>query len=126
MTLRFNDPKSYNAWKMKLLNALRDELQRCSADDEVKAVVLTGTDPYYSSGAFLQELLKPMSPAALRKLISENNENLFGMFLEFDKPIVAAVNGPAIGGKPLFSFLTCLTSLSASFFSSFLAPFGNA
>lgn len=40
-----------------------------------------------------------MHPKKLHQLIQTNNQRLFDMYLNFEKPIIAAVNGPAIGAS---------------------------
>ncbi|KAJ1623232.1 ClpP/crotonase-like domain-containing protein [Pavlovales sp. CCMP2436] len=97
-TLIYNDPRRLNAWTAKLMHCLRDELTQSAADAEVKAVALTGTDPYYCAGVDLGAMVsKPMWPSALHTLLVAQNTALFAMFLDFPKPLFVGVNGPAIG-----------------------------
>ena len=97
-TLRMNNPKKLNAWTMQMLESLREELHRVADDDSVGAVILTGTDPYYCAGVNLSSVITIDHPAKLHAFIVEKNEELFDLFLSYPKPIMAAVNGPAIGG----------------------------
>ena len=76
------------------------------ANDAVKGVVITGSGKYYSAGVDLSSLIQPMAPAKLVKQIRDQNEKCFGLFLDFPKPIVAAVNGPAIGAAVTSTILT--------------------
>ena len=108
-----NNPTKLNGWTGPMLDSLFHNLQACAADPATAAVILTGADPYYCAGANLSENIKPMLPRTLHQLIRsvsslqdllvksrcrKNNELLFTQFLDFPKPLLAAVNGPAIGG----------------------------
>jgi enoyl-CoA hydratase/carnithine racemase len=62
-------------------------------------LVLTGAGKYYCAGVNLAGVLKPMHPQKLHDMIYEQNKTVFDVFLEFPKPIIAAVNGPAIGAS---------------------------
>ncbi|KAJ9445148.1 enoyl-CoA hydratase/isomerase family protein [Diplonema papillatum] len=95
--IRFNNPRKLNAWDPVMLDEVRESLRIASLDAEVKVVMLTGTGDYYCAGVDFASNLQPMRPSVLQKLVEEGNRELFAMFIEFPKPIVVAVNGPAIG-----------------------------
>ena len=63
----------------------------------VEGVVVTGKGNYYSAGVDLSSMIQPMAPSALVKQLRDQNQMVFETFINFPKPIVAAVNGPAIG-----------------------------
>ena len=73
--------------------------------DRTQAVVLTGSGEYYSAGVNLGGTLRVQHPRVLHGLIVEQNQALFDAFLDLDKPIIAAVNGPAIGAPVTSSTL---------------------
>jgi len=97
LTLRFNNEKKLNAWTMPLMKQLFSEMGDAAKDDDVKGVIITGSGKYYSAGVDLSAMLRPMKPSTLVRKIRDENEQVFRHFLDFPKPIVAAVNGPAIG-----------------------------
>lgn len=105
LTLTMNNPKRYNAWTEKMMLALQGALDDAAEDNTTRVVVLTGTDPYYCAGVDLASVIKPMHPKELYELIRSKNEQLFEMFLKFPKPIIAAINGPAIGASVTSSTL---------------------
>mmetsp|Transcript_6623 Transcript_6623/g.11708 ORF Transcript_6623/g.11708 Transcript_6623/m.11708 type:complete len:274 (+) Transcript_6623:534-1355(+) len=96
-TVRFNNPKKLNAWTLSLMRDKNQVFKQLADDGSVDAVVVTGTGEYYSSGVDLNAVLRPMHPKKLVSQISEMNQELFTSFIDFPKPIIAAVNGPAIG-----------------------------
>jgi len=117
LTLRFNNPKKLNAWTKPMMTAMQDELARAKADDSVGGVVVTGTGKYYSAGVDLSSTIRPMAPSTLIRTIRDQNEKLFRLFIDFPKPIVAAVNGPAIGAAVTSTILMdrVISSESATF-----------
>lgn len=91
--LRMHRPGSRNAMDTGLLAALVDALADAAEDDEVRGVLLVGTDGVFSAGADIREELPD---GGIRR-----NE-LFGVFYEslsvHPEPTAAAVEGPAVGG----------------------------
>lgn len=122
-TLTMNNPPKLNAWTMPMLEALRDAFDEAARDDDVGVVILTGTDPYYCAGVNLTSVITLDHPAKLHAFIAEQNEQLFELFLGFPKPIIAAVNGPAIGASVTSSALCDATVASEQ--ATFSTPFAK-
>jgi enoyl-CoA hydratase/carnithine racemase len=122
-TLTMADPRRLNGWTAAMRQALHDAFGEASGDPAVGAVVLTGTDPWYSAGAHLAGIVKPAPPQQLRDYFAASNEALFQIFLGFDKPVVAAVNGPAMGAA-VTSAALC-DALLASEHATFSTPFAR-
>lgn len=64
-----------------------------------------------------------MHPKKLFKTIVERNESLFNQFLDSPKPLIAAINGPAIGAS--VTSATLCDAIVASEKARFLTPFGR-
>lgn len=122
-TLTMNDPRRLNGWTQEMMTALRKALSTANADPETKVVVLTATDPYYSAGVNLAGAFKLDMPAKLHGFIVESNRALFEMFLDFEKPILVAVNGPAIGAT--VTSATLCDAVVASERATFSTPFAR-
>jgi Delta3-Delta2-enoyl-CoA isomerase len=120
-TITLNNPAKLNGWTMRMMDEMKAALRHAGQDAETKVVILTGTDPYYSAGVNLGQTVKPSHPRVLRQQIIEHNEGLFNAFLDFDKPIIAAVNGPAIGAS--VTSATLCDMLIASDKATFSTPF---
>lgn len=120
-TLTMNRPKKLNGWTTAMIEALRAAFRAALADDETKAVVLTGADPYYCAGVNLGGALRLEHPKKLHAMIVEHNQALFDSFLDFHKPIIAAVNGPAIGAAVTTARLC--DAIIASETATFSTPF---
>ena len=95
--IRFNRPRRLNAWSPDMLAGIRAAMEAAAADPAVGAVLLTGAGRYYSSGADFAGLLEPMMPSKLVATVTQFNDQLFRLFLEFPKPLIALVNGRVFG-----------------------------
>ncbi|BBY83092.1 enoyl-CoA hydratase/isomerase family protein [Mycolicibacterium pulveris] len=95
--LTLNRPAVLNALNTELLDALSDELDLVLDDEAVRAVVIHGAGPRaFCAGADLKELAGLDSEAALNLL--NRGQNLFRRIELAPKPVVAVVDGFAIGG----------------------------
>jgi len=121
-TLTMNVPKRLNGWTMEMLDALRAALNTAAQDEETSVLILTGTDPYYCAGVNLSATLGLEHPRKLHANIREGNQALFDMFLDFPKPLLVAVNGPAIGAS--VTSATLCDGIVASEKATFSTPFG--
>jgi enoyl-CoA hydratase/carnithine racemase len=96
--LALNRPEAMNAISMQMRAELREALEALRRDPEVGAAVLTGTgEKAFSAGMDLREFAKANADvpiAEMRRYRWEQGEGIAA----FDKPIIAAVNGLAIGG----------------------------
>ena len=91
--LTFDRPDARNAFNPELYNAVRVALEAAAAHDAVKVCVVTGAGDIFSAGQDLKVLARLKDdPAAA---------NTFDPFARavaaFDKPLIAAVNGAAVG-----------------------------
>lgn len=120
-TLTMNTPARLNGWTMEMMNALREGLVDAAEDDETRVLVLTGADPYYCAGVNLAATLRPGHPRKMHALIAAHNQALFDAFLDFPKPLLVAVNGPAIGAS--VTSATLCDGIVASEKATFSTPF---
>jgi enoyl-CoA hydratase len=89
--LTVSNPERRNAMNLELSGKLVAALQRCTADEGVGAVVITGEDPAFCAGGDLNELADA-DPVVLRRVYAG-----FLAVAECPLPTVAAVNGAAVG-----------------------------
>lgn len=123
MTITFNEPKRCNAWGDSIMNGLRAALYRAQTDSNIRVVILTGNGKYYSSGVDFAGSMQVMRPSKLTVVAAKRNEELFNLFIDFPKPLIAAVNGPAIGA-PVTSATLC-DAMLVSEKATFLTPFSS-
>ena len=88
-----------NGWTEPMMRSLFEEFAAAAKDETVDVLVLTGAGKYYCAGVNLSGVLQPMHPQKLHDTIYTHNKQVFDTFLDFPKPIIAAINGPAIGAS---------------------------
>ena len=94
--LYLNNPP-VNQLSPTLRSDMAAAFQAASADDDVKAIVLTGTGSNFMAGADITELQAAHDKEALLAKVLEFEE--FYTRIEVgSKPVIAAINGPALGG----------------------------
>ena len=121
-TITMNDPGKLNGWSPAMMEALKTSLLSLADSPDTHVAILTGKDPYYCAGVQLSSLMsRPMHPKKLHSLFETKNRELFDLFLTFPKPLIAAVNGPAIGASVTSASLS--DALIASEKATFHTPF---
>jgi methylglutaconyl-CoA hydratase len=97
--LTLHDPERRNPLSEPLSEALIAALKAAEAEKGVRALVLTGAPPAFSAGADLAFLRRVTEAPAEENLAhSEALMTLFWTLYTLKKPVVAAVNGPAVAG----------------------------
>lgn len=93
--VRLDRPDRLNAVSLALYEALERELGELAEDPNVRVVVLTGAGRAFSAGADLQE--PGGADPQERRLYIETGQRVHRLLQTLPKPVVAAVNGPAVG-----------------------------
>lgn len=129
-------PQALNAWNAQLSADLGAALERVAVDPEVRALCLTGEGRAFCSGADLKEVSEgattPEGRPDLYRALVERYHPVMIAVRGMEKPVVAAVNGPAVGvGLSLaLSADLVLAAQSAYFLLAFvnigLVPDGGA
>jgi 2-(1,2-epoxy-1,2-dihydrophenyl)acetyl-CoA isomerase len=100
-TLQLNRPQALNAWNKQLAADLQAALGQVGEDDEVRAVRITGAGRAFSSGADLKDMssedVTPEGRPDVYKVLTERYHPIMKAIRELPKPVVAAVNGGAVG-----------------------------
>ncbi|MEW5764745.1 MAG: enoyl-CoA hydratase/isomerase family protein [Acidobacteriota bacterium] len=97
--LTLNRPERRNALGPDLVAALTEALRSLSSEDSVRAVVLTGAGTAFCAGADL-EYLEQLRSASVAENADDSRrlKTLYRALSTFPKPIVGAVDGPALAG----------------------------
>jgi len=99
LRITLDRPEAMNAWNKQFGVDLLDAIERAAADDEVRAVVITGAGRAFSSGADLKAGFDP-TPAGhpdVHTALTDRYHPIITGIRRMPKPVVAAVNGPAVG-----------------------------
>src|SRR3712207_4231023 len=97
--IELNRPEALNAWNSPFGRDLHDAVHRVAGDDEVRAVLITGAGRAFSSGADLKQGFEPTPEGHpdVRTRLTEVYHPIITTIRRMPKPVVAAVNGPAVG-----------------------------
>lgn len=90
-------PKVLNALNAKTVEEIGQAFAEVREDDAIRCVIVTGAgEKAFVAGADINELAK-MTPI-VGKFVSEQGQSVFLMIERFPKPVIAAINGFALGG----------------------------
>ncbi|HEY1973624.1 MAG TPA: enoyl-CoA hydratase/isomerase family protein, partial [Pseudonocardia sp.] len=92
-----NRPEFFNATNERLHEAIIAVWRYLAADPAARAVVLTGAGSAFSAGGDMAHFVEVQNDLVLRRKEIEGARRLVAAMLEFPLPVVAAVNGPAVG-----------------------------
>jgi enoyl-CoA hydratase/carnithine racemase len=106
LTITLHRPDRMNAFTGRMCDELIAAFDRADADDEVKVVIVTGAGRAFCAGADLErggetwgkhsEYLAKQD-AAEQRYIGDGGGRLTRRIFDFNKPVIAAINGPAVG-----------------------------
>lgn len=100
LTITLNRPDRLNAWTERMAAELHEAFDRADADDEVRVVIVTGAGRAFCAGADLERGGETFDARA-RGRDEERHRDNGGQFtlriFESTKPVIAAINGPAVG-----------------------------
>jgi 2-(1,2-epoxy-1,2-dihydrophenyl)acetyl-CoA isomerase len=126
-TVELNRPDALNAWNAQLGADMLAALRQAAEDDAVRSVVITGAGRAFSSGADLKDISGGDAAADGRpdvyKTLTERYHPIMQAIREMPKPVVASVNGPAVGIG--CSLALCCDLILAAESAYFLLAFVN-
>lgn len=98
MTITLNRPERKNAFTLEMIDAWADALRNAQADPDVRAVIVTGTGDSFCAGIDLS-VLKEIDPSPLARMevLTERIHAVSRALRDLDKPVLAAINGAAVG-----------------------------
>jgi len=98
-TITLNRPEKLNAWTVVMMDELIEAFDRADHDDDVRVVIVTGAGRAFCAGADLDpstmiDRLKTLKPDEVPR---DTAGQLVLKIYECKKPVIAAINGPAVG-----------------------------
>src|ERR1700758_3649228 len=118
LRIQFNRPEKKNAMTSNMYSTVADLLNAAAKDDEARVVLLHGVGDAFCAGNDLADFLH--NPP---KSDDSPQARFFTALIEFDKPLIAAAHGVAIGGGT--TMLTHFDFVYAAEHTRFQMPFVN-
>jgi len=100
LTITLNRPERLNAWTATMGRELREAFDMADADDGVRAVIVTGAGRGFCAGADLEgggETFDYRARGVTDAVPRDNGGELTLRIFDSTKPVIAAINGPAVG-----------------------------
>jgi enoyl-CoA hydratase len=96
ISIAINSPRTLNALNGQIIGELKETFKSCGSDSGVRVIIITGRGKAFVAGADISELsgFTPEQAAAF----SASGHELFDLMEDIPQPIVAAINGFALGG----------------------------
>ena len=118
--IRFDRPEKYNSFTRDMALRIQKNLRTCASDENIRAVLLTGSGKAFGAGQDLQEVVED-NGVDISKILQEHLNPIVRQLRSLAKPVVAAVNGVAAGAHANIA-LACdviVAAESASFIQAF-------
>jgi 2-(1,2-epoxy-1,2-dihydrophenyl)acetyl-CoA isomerase len=120
MVITLNRADKFNSFNREMALQLQDALDKAEANENVRAIVLTGIGKAFCAGQDLSEAIDPNGPG-IAKIVSEHYNPIILKIRKIEKPIIAAVNGVAAGAGANIALACDIVTAtnSASFIQAF-------
>ena len=104
LTLTLHRPERMNAFTGLMANELIDAFDKAEADDDVKVVIVTGAGRAFCAGADLERggdtwsnHAEHLARQTAERYVGDGGGRVTRRIYDFNKPVIAAINGPAVG-----------------------------
>jgi 2-(1,2-epoxy-1,2-dihydrophenyl)acetyl-CoA isomerase len=124
-TITLNRPEAMNAADTQLRDGLREAVRQAAADPHTRAVILTGAGRAFCSGADLKSGFEPAADGRpdIHTALNDHFHPIIEGLRTMPKPVISAVNGPAVGIG--ISFALAADLVVAAERAYFLLAFAN-
>lgn len=96
-TITLNRPDTYNALTSQMYKDILDALKHCTRNDDIRAVIITGSGKAFSSGADLSGLQSQLDTFDVGDLLRQGLNRIVTAIRQLEKPVVAVINGVMAG-----------------------------
>jgi 2-(1,2-epoxy-1,2-dihydrophenyl)acetyl-CoA isomerase len=97
LVIRLNRPERRNAFDLEVRQGIAEAVYEARDDDAVRAVIITGTGDVFCAGGDLKSLSEAKRPMFKDRDRIRRLHPWFRELVNLEKPVIAAVNGPAFG-----------------------------
>ena len=119
--ITLNRPEVFNSFNREMALLMQDTLDQCAKDENIRAIVITGSGKAFCAGQDLKEVTTPELNPGFRKILEEHYNPIVERIRNIEKPVIAAVNGVAAGAGANIA-LACdivVASENAAFIQAF-------
>lgn len=118
--IRFNRPEVFNSFNREMALGFQKLLDQCGADDQIRAIYLTGNGKAFCAGQDLAEVTAENAPF-IENIVAEHYNPIVRRIREIEKPVICAVNGVAAGAGANIALACDITVAieTASFIQAF-------
>jgi 2-(1,2-epoxy-1,2-dihydrophenyl)acetyl-CoA isomerase len=119
--ITLNRPEVFNSFNREMALLMQDTLDQCAKDNNIRAIVITGSGKAFCAGQDLKEVTTPELNPGFRKILEEHYNPIIERIRNIEKPVIAAVNGVAAGAGANIA-LACdivVASENAAFIQAF-------
>lgn len=95
--ITLNRPKKYNALTPKMYREWEAALQEAGNDPKTRIAAITGAGPFFCAGNDLNNFANVEDPPSFAKECGQMLYEFVDAFIQFPKPLVGVINGPALG-----------------------------
>lgn len=113
-TLTLNRPDQRNAIDEAMHAAVLETMRSAAADPTVRAILLTGAGHAFSAGGDFGLIRQMQDSPEVRRTVLDRSRSLFGTLVDLHVPVVAAVNGPALGAGCTLALLCDIVLMADS------------
>lgn len=96
-TVTLNNPPA-NTLSSSCIAEMRSLFQELAQDDDTKAIIITGAGRFFAAGADIKEFVSKLGDQEQGLALAEGGQALCDEIEALKKPVIAAINGPALGG----------------------------
>ncbi len=97
LVIRLNRPERRNAFDLEMRQGIAEAVYEARDDDSVRAVIITGSAGVFCAGGDLKSLSEAKRPVFKDRARIRNLHLWFRELVNLEKPVIAAVDGPAFG-----------------------------
>ena len=98
-SISMNRPETKNAFTPEMMDSICQALREAKADPDVKVITLTGEGGTFSAGGNIKEMAKgELSSWNMKDMLWNHIQRVPLLMEDVDKPVIAAIDGPAYGG----------------------------